>query len=229
MISCIICHNRLYEEFILKNTHNVSGQRILILFIIALVVAVLLAGVKSLREADKYKKLTAMPNPACLGLGKASAHGISLSPVSLEAKSFLHQDEGKVAAFTCHIGISTQAATIHGKFIDSYPLGAEVTYFENNQTAMDYADKQVNPLRYWGFFDANPDGEIRQDDSFTFVVTDVTPMILDAYTVKDNALIRISLPCDSTKECFGTGTGSGTQTADLLLKDFADSLQPLNL
>ncbi len=102
--------------------------------------------------------------------------------------------------YECYTGELNKSRDIHGKSIGQYEKGASVAYFATNQEALTFAEQQLNPLRYWGVDEAGQQANIPQTSKFTFIVTDEKVPYFDAYTVKANAVLRISLPCDNTED-----------------------------
>ncbi len=97
--------------------------------------------------------------------------------------------------YTCLTGEKTTAKEIHGKHIDAYEMGASVSYFSTNEAAEKFAEEKLNPLRYWGVDEDGQNKGIPQTSHFTFIVTDEKVPYFDAYTVKANAVLRVSLMC----------------------------------
>jgi hypothetical protein len=185
------------------------------------------------RQISKYEQLVSVPNQACIGLGVASGKGINIDLAELNGSQFLYNNDsdGRTAVYACKIGINTKAAT---KGLDvaqvdrnGYEMGAEVTYFKTQTEAEKYADKKVNPLRYWSVL--HPVGNISQETPFTSIIFG-KPVYFDSYTVKGVALVRISLPCGSvadsgstSKQCPGYDS-----KAESILESFAKSIKQLN-
>jgi len=188
-------------------------------------------------QIDKYKMLSKISNVACLGLSTAINGDYELNSANphINATNQLYQSDefNRTTGYHCGIGLITQAMTIHGKSIEGYEMGADVTYFKDPESAKNYAEKKINPLRYWGV-GPEPEEGIPQTGLFTFFVSDGAiysdpdRAIFDAYSVKGNALLRISLPCaflgKNTTESFEACPGS----MDDILKHFRFSTPELN-
>ncbi len=137
----------------------------------------------------KYELLEKIDNQACRYLDKQKGvHGIFK----------LYDDAPKnkpKLVYKCTTGELTKAKEIHGKSIDAYQLGASVSYFSTNEEAIKFAEEKLNPLRFWGVDAEGQRNGIPQTSRFTFMVTDEQTPYFDAYTVKANAVLRVSLPC----------------------------------
>jgi hypothetical protein len=198
-----------------------------------LYISLLLALVASLvllfctyKRLSTYRVVERLQNQACIGLGKGA---ITFKPVDIKAKFNLPDSnpEGKTVEFTCLTNQSTEKATIHGKEIAAYEFGAYATYFKDNAAATKFAEQKVNSLRFWGVDQAGQQAGIPQTSLFTFIVSDVPAPYYDAYTVKDNALVRISLPCGDNDVSRG-GVACYAE-AESSLNTFADSIETLEL
>jgi hypothetical protein len=176
-------------------------------------------------ELGKYKKISRLPNQACVGLNYGALTNKSLN---FSAQFNLEKsDSSKTASFTCLVDQFTQSTTIQGKHIDAYEFGAYATYFTDDQSALDYAEKQLNPLRYWGIDQAGQQAGIPQTSLFTFIVSDVPEPYYDAYTVKNNSLLRISLPCgDPDVSHGGVSCYAEAQSA---ISTFANNVERLEI
>jgi len=141
---------------------------------------------------SKYQFLEKIDNQACRYLdGQGGVNG-----------SFRFREDAAantpLLVYKCYTGGQTQAKEIQGIYIDKYYMGATVTYFATNKEALKYAEEKLNPLRYWGVNEEGQKAGIPQTSKFTFIVTDESVPYFDAYTVKGNAVLRVSLPCSST-------------------------------
>lgn len=217
-----------------------------VLSIALVLAAALVAGIyywqqdraSSLRQqVNKYEQLLAMPNQACVGVSKASDNDVVLRSVELSATSQLYENDpdSKVAAFRCTIGQNTKdlvkgqdVAEVDSK---GYELGAEVIYFDTAAAAKKYANDKVNPLRFWGLDQQGQQEGIPQTSKFTSNIYGST-LYFDSYTVKDKALLRVSLPCefsaqftDVERKC--TGQEADTSIAYYTIKSFSDSVEQL--
>lgn len=170
----------------------------LTIFVVVLLVATL--GVATWlfaslsEEVSQHVALENLDNQACRGLSIAAASGFDISTRGLYSTSKLlnSNNDNATANQKCLIYGSTQDDNIQGKKINGYSFGADVTYFDSKESAEKYAKNKVNPLRYW-----SPDATYT---SYTFIVTHREQKYFDAYSTKNNALMRISLPCNSTND-----------------------------
>jgi hypothetical protein len=215
----------------------------LICLLVAAIAVLIYMVISQNSQLDMYGVMTKF-NPACGGLNVAFINEYDIYPAnpSLNASSKLYKSDkyDRTISFHCGIGVITQAATIQGKHIDGYELGADVTYFKSQKDAENYADKVINPMRYWG---VNPEGQdgIPQTSLFTFIVSDKAIFsdpkraVFDAYSVKGNTLVRISLPCSFTgknraqsfEKCFGESVD--VNPVSDILKDFRLAVPQLNV
>ena len=91
-------------------------------------------------------------------------------------------------------------------------MGASVSYFASTKEAYKFAEEKINPLRYWGIDEEGQNNDNPQTSLFTFVVNDEKIPYFDAYTVKRNAVVRVSLPCE------GDDSEACTTQAETILK-----------
>lgn len=159
-----------------------------IILVTLLATYVIVAG-KQADTIGKYELLELIDNQACRYLDKQPAVKGSFD-LDVDAE----KDKPKLT-YLCLTGEKTGAKEIHGKQVPAYDFGASVQYFSSNEEAIKIAEQKLNPLRYWGVYSDEQMGEINQNAHFTFIVTDVEKPYFDAYTVKANAILRVSLPC----------------------------------
>lgn len=182
--------------------------------------AVLYVNTSRLRD---YDQLTSIPNQACVGLSNGATDTMSISII---ASAVLKQKnpDNMTAAFSCLTGQGVDAATIQGKHIGGYVFGAHALYFKDITAATTYAAKKVNPLRYWGIDQAGQNAGIPQTSIFTFIVAGgSTPPYYDAYTVHNNIVLRVSLPCG------GLDVPACYTQAQTVIRAFSEDILPLNL
>lgn len=172
-----------------KSDRHFVPFTVIVIVLLALI-GTLLAGFT--RQADtiaKYELLEKIDNQACRYLDRQLSVNGSFD---LNVKAPKNQPK---LTYTCLTGETTTAREIQGKFIDTYGFGATVSYFSSNEEALKFAEEKVNPLRYWGVDEEGQKNGIPQTSHFTFIVTDEKVPYFDAYTVKANAVLRVSLPC----------------------------------
>lgn len=193
---------------------------IVLLVVTLIVVTWLFANMSS--EISRYRSLGNQSNQACLGVSAATASGFNVDTKTLYVTSELKDgsSDNPTANQKCIIAGTTQDEVIQGKSIKSYSFGADVTYFKNNQEAQDYANNSINPLRYW-----SPD---ISNTYYTFLVTHRDEVYFDAYSVKDNAVMRISLPCNDDEKSNKNISACQLQ-AERTLAVFNKKLNPLQL
>jgi len=149
------------------------------------------------QKVSQYKTVESLPNQACVGLSVASQNGFTVPTDGLSA-SFSTQNAESPLAYKCTIGLVAEKTEIHSRLVSEYALGASVTYFESNEAAKEYAAKKLEPQRYWSV--PNPKKIVH-----SFIASSVindnkgldlnTSTYFDSYAVKDNAVVRLSLPC----------------------------------
>lgn len=173
-------------------------------------------------EISRYSSLGNQSNQACLGISVATASGFKVGTTTLYATSELKDgsSDDPSANQKCIVAGNTQDEKIHGKSIKSYNFGADVTYFVDSVAAKNYADTNINPLRYW-----SPDPSYTY---YTFLVTHRDKMYFDAYSVKDNAVMRISLPCNQDEKS-DKNMDSCLLQAERTIAVFHKKLSPLAL
>jgi hypothetical protein len=145
---------------------------------------------KQANTISKYELIGHLDNQACRYLDdRRRDYRVS---GGFQLNTDANKSEAKLTYY-CYTGESTRGRTIQGKQIVGYPLGATVLYFSTNKEAETYAVEKLNPLRYW-----SDDGSDKiQNKNFTFLVTDEKEPYFDAYRVRANAVVRVSLPCES--------------------------------
>lgn len=174
---------------------NVNSQLIwsLVLAILltgALSIALVIALIGQAKIISQYDLLSNLDNQACRYLAERGADAQVNGGFRLASNA--NKEQAKLTYY-CFTGESTKSKIVHGKQIEKYPFGATVMYFSNNEAAEKYANEKLNPLRYWGEDGSN---EV-QDKNYTFLVTDEKEPYFDAYRVRANAVLRVSLPCKS--------------------------------
>jgi phosphate/sulfate permease len=174
-----------------KNNQHVRALTAIIVLVTALVVALIVGLNKQANTISKYELLSHLDNQACRYLADRG------SDSQVSGGFVLNTDAGKGDAkltYYCYRGENVSGRTIQGKPIGGYPLGATVSYFSSNKAAEAYANNKLNPLRYW-----SDDGTVSvQNKNYTFIVTDESEPYFDAYRVRANAVVRVSLPCKTT-------------------------------
>lgn len=182
---------------------------ILIVFLFAIIVALSWGFAKQADVISKYELLGHLDNQACRYLADRGADSQVSGGFALNTDS--DENEAKLTYY-CYTGKNVKGKTIHGKQIDGYSLGATVRYFSSNEAAEKYANEMLNPLRYW-----SEDGSDEiQDKNYTFLVTDEKEPYFDAYRVRANAVVRVSLLCKS--KSFDTCDMQANQLLDQELK-----------
>lgn len=174
---------------------NKSNQLIwtlpsVIVLLTALSTALLVGLVKQADTLSKYELVSQLDNQACRYLADRDSDSRINGGFELHTDA---KESGAKLTYYCYTGDRTTDKTIHGKQIGGYVLGASVVYFSSKQAAETYAKEKLNPLRYW-----SEDGSKEiQDKNYTFLVTDEEKPYFDAYRVRANAVVRVSLPCNS--------------------------------
>lgn len=161
-----------------------------LLLLLVMVAGALLSGlIKQGEVISTYELLEKIDNQACRYLDRQTGvnGGFDLNLNSPPNKPKI--------TYKCLTGETVAAKEIHGKFIDEYELGARVSYFSSNHEAEKFAEEQLNPLRFWGVDEEGQRNNIPQTSRFTFIIGDEKIPYFDAYTVKANAVLRVSLPC----------------------------------
>lgn len=184
----------------------------------------------SLRSLHKHASLGMYQNQACVGIGVALRNGIDLRKYDLDARTVDRssgwQDVGQHKCATGTV-VTQQAAGADGSGSASgYQLGADVVYFKTADAAYQYAEKVHNPTQSWGLDQEGQRNGIPQTSLFTFIHTDVPEPYFDAYTVRGNALMALSLPCTMTGQTDMAQSLNNCQvTAEKTLREFADTVQ----
>lgn len=189
-----------------------SPLYLLVVALLALCVALGVPLAKQPNTLGMYELLEKIDNQACRYLYQQPAINGSFN-LNMNAKA----NEPRLV-YKCTNGQVTTAREIHGKSIGEYELGASVMYFATNEAAERYAEKNINPLRYWGVDEEGQQNNIPQTSRFTFIVSEEgesDPSYFDAYTVKANAVLRVSLPCASAES---HGATNCYDEADSILK-----------
>jgi hypothetical protein len=175
-----------------KQTLHFSPVYLLIVALLALCIALGAALAQQTDTIGKYELLEKIDNQACRYLAYQSQSGGINGSFDLNLSA---RDNEPLLVYKCTNGQVTTDREIHGKGIGEYELGAIVMYFATNEAAERYAEENINPLRYWGVDEEGQQNGIPQTSAFTFIVTDEPVPYFDAYTVKANAVLRVSLPC----------------------------------
>lgn len=175
-------------------------------------------------QISRHKALENQSNQACVGISIASNSGLEIDTSTLNATSTLlpESDSLATAKQKCIVGgESTENETTQGKVIASYNFGSEVTYFETNEAAIAYASTTLNPLRYW-----SPDAT---NTNYTFIVSRTDANYFDSYSVEDNAVMRISLPCSESDSDDDKSIEKCMLQADRIISLFNKKISPLSL
>lgn len=194
----------------IKNKHSLSfyAPHLLVILLFALCGVL---GIVIATQNDtiwKYELLEKIDNQACRYLnGQPGING----SFDFNVRA---QDNQPKLVYKCTIGQVTTAREIHGKYVGEYELGASVMYFSTNDAAEHYSKENINPLRYWGVDEEGQKNGIPQTSKFTFIVTDEPVPYFDAYTVKANAVLRVTLPCPNVEK---HGATSCPDEADAIL------------
>lgn len=172
------------------STHDIELIVLIItvIVLITMIVTLVATNYKQLDTIGKYEILERIDNQACRYLDQQPEVNGSFD-LNVNAPI----DHPKLS-YTCTNGQKVDANVIHGKPVGAYSMGASVIYFRTQQEALRYAEQKLNPLRYWEVTTEEPGYNIPQTSSFVFVVSE-PPMYFDSYTVKANAVLRVSLPC----------------------------------
>jgi len=177
-----------------KKTKNNKQQVWLLMTIIILLIVLsgaLIAGiVRQAKVISQYELIAHLDNQACRYLADRGNDSRVDGGFVLNSKA---NKNGLKLIYYCYTGQATRSRTIQGKPIEGYSLGAIVSYFSSNTAAETYAKEKLNPLRYW-----SEDGSDQiQNKNYIFLVTDEKEPYFDAYRVRANAVVRVSLPCKS--------------------------------
>lgn len=176
------------------------------------------------RVLNRYRGMAATANTACQGLaGAIDVKGMKVGLNVNEAKHPVH-----VANFYCFTGPMLEQQTIQGKTVPAYPMGAKVWYLKNAAEAKKFGETFLNPMRYWGVDQAGQAAGIPQSSLFTFIVSEPNAAsYFDAYTVRGNAAMRVSLPCKTSQELDSVYNVEDCQTrAEDALKNLAETVRP---
>lgn len=176
-----------------KNTKKTKQQAWVIstiVLLVALCIALIAGVTKQAHIINHYESIAQLDNQACRYLSNRGEDyrvngGFTLN---VDAKD----SEAKLTYY-CLTGDYSKDKTIHSKPITGYAFGATVKYFSSEEAAENYAKEKLNPLRYWRDDDVNR----IQDKNYTFIVTDEKQPYFDAYRVRKNAVVRVSLQCKS--------------------------------
>ncbi len=164
--------------------------QIIMFLLFTLIIALIIGLIKQANIISKYELIGHLDNQACRYLSERGDSAQVNGGFVLNTDA--NANEAKLTYY-CYTGETTKDKTIHGKPIDSYSLGATVLYFSSNSEAEQYAKEKLNPLRYW-----SEDGSNKiQDKNYTFLVTDEEMPYFDAYRVRANAVVRVSLKCEN--------------------------------
>jgi hypothetical protein len=188
------------EKLMAKTKKNPKSEKYFMplayssVLLLAVILALLVGVLKQADVISKYELIEKIDNQACRYLnGQPTVNG------SFDLNATAKQNDPKLV-YECKNGQSASARNIQGKNIGEYELGAKVMYFATNEEAEKYAEDNINPLRYWGVDEEGQQNGIPQTSEFTFIVTDEDVPYFDAYTVKSNAVLRVSLPCRNSSQ-----------------------------
>ncbi|HUP26374.1 MAG TPA: hypothetical protein VM124_01865 [Candidatus Limnocylindrales bacterium] len=181
-------------------------------------------------KLQKYERLSTSSNQACIGIGIALKHGIELKHFDFDARGLVDPGQGKVAQYKCSVGtvVTKEWHNPDGSGgSEGYELGSDVLYFSNPESAYRFAEKVENPLHSWGIDQEGQAKGIPQTSLFTYLVTDAAEPYFEAYTVRDNAVMHISLPCPMPKNISNPDEifGNCQATAEKVLREFAETVQ----
>lgn len=213
----------------LKLPATSPGDRKLLLVTVLVVAGFLVLNYQG--KLERTEKLATYPNQACVGLGTALKNGLDLKHYDLKATSLTgHPMEGAVGQHKCIAGrvITERHYNPDGSGAESgYELSSDVVYFESPQAAYAHADTIQNKSRSWSVDEAGSRSGIKQDRSlFTYLVTDVKEPYFESYTVRDNALVLLSLPCPmSIKDDPNEAFTECQSVAEKVLREYADKVQ----
>lgn len=144
---------------------------------------------KQLEVTSKYDLLEKIDNQACRYLDQqAEVNG------SFDLTEDSPSDQPRLT-YTCTTGQTVDSRQIQGKLVPAYYFGAKVSYFASNEAAEKYAEQNLKPLRNWGDDKLGLEQGLLQNPGYNFVVNDEDIPYFDSYTVKANAVLRVSLPC----------------------------------
>jgi hypothetical protein len=193
---------------------------------------------------DRWLAASTRPNPACAGVSNpiwqkkfVDKLELSVTTAVYDKEDFENKDsKGILSIANCFIGGNTRTVTKGTKVaeIDSNGLdfGAQVIYFESDQKASAYADSVVNPQRFWSEPNNDLTKEVPANKYFTSYV-DGSIFYFDAYAVKENKVLRVTLPCGNVKtsdankqKCSGESVDEGLAIS--VLKDFVESVDVTN-
>lgn len=178
------------------------------LLILALIAVAIYAGL-SANRLRRYQQLATYPNQACVAVGIGLENGLrpdgydfNVTADSAPTINTHSAPDGYMGMHKCSAGliIASHVTESDGSRSDSgYELGSTVQYFRNNDTAYAFAQNSVNKQKYWGV-DLNGQSKISQNSLFTFLKTDVPKPYFESYTVQNNFVVFMSLPCDMSGE-----------------------------
>lgn len=185
------------------------------------------------RQLSRQQAFAKTPNQACLGLKQVKE--MTYSPVI--SNLVAHQElatanaDGLVASFRCTTGQNTKQS-VQGQEVakvdsDGREMGAEVLYFASASQADKYHQTKLNKLRYWSVPNNNLTADVPYFKYFTSYVG--KPFYFDAYAVKKNVIVRVTLPCGDSRtseSAIGTCVGSGVDVGAAVssLKSFTESV-----
>lgn len=202
--------------------------------LLAVGIVVLFVGIQQTTKWSRQVYLADTPNQACRGISEAIRQGFKLAEPDIKATSIVYGPRasyGQLARYNCNVErvITASETFADGSSSQSgYDAGASVTYFRNENAAYEYAEKIVNPSRYWSVDQAGVLQNIPQTSLFTYIVTDVPEPYFLSYTVRDNRLFLLNLPCGFTQDAIADNTITECQAAaEKILKAFADKSTPL--
>ncbi len=171
-----------------KKSGHYNKVNITIIVLAALCIALFVGLYKQAKIISQYDLLSQLDNQACRYLADRGSDSRINGGFRLNTDA--NENDPKLTYY-CYTGEIVKSKTIHGKPINGYSLGAVVSYFSSNETAETYAKEKLNPLRYW----SDDGSDVIQNKNYTFLVTDEKESYFDAYRVRANAVVRVSLPC----------------------------------
>lgn len=224
-----------------ENTKHTFGRFLFIFLVLILIAGIFGAYFLQQQKVDdlnteigRQKSFSEMANQACLGV-RSVPENKAISITRLTAARNLSDDntDGIVANFNCSIGQNSKDAVkgMEVAAVDSNgrEMGAEVIYFNTSEQADKYHQANINPQRYWSVPNESLTSDIPSFKYFTSYVFG-NPLYFDAYAVKGNTILRVTLPCDETSKetqdkCTGDSVGNGAAVETL--RAFANSIEPL--
>lgn len=182
------------KQSVKKLNINNKWPSIVLVLLITLGIIFLSGQLKTLQLKAR---LASIPNQACISIGVALQNKLDLRHYDMSATSSVSKEtpepNGAVTGYKCEIGTVITASTENEQ--SGYPLGSVVTYFKDSFSAEMSANEGLNKQRSWSVDEEGAKNGFKQSSLFTYIITDVSEPYFEAYTVRDNAIISITLPC----------------------------------